>query len=166
MKTSNKSAADLKKQPSTKADLAKLETVLRKDMSEMGTGLRKDMTQMEANIRKDMATKKDLKEVKDDVQVLKQDVSVLKTDMGSVKRSIDKLAIQTLKNTEMIGQMVTRDEYRVGQNKIMTALDKLLVMTGRNEQEGVSMTEWVKRLDAQKADKTEVEKIKSHIGMP
>lgn len=162
MKTSNKSAADLKNQPATKADLAKLETVLRKDTA-----------QMEANIRKDMATKQDLKEVKDDVQVLKQDVSVLKqdvsvlkTDMGSVKQSIDKLAIQTLKNTEMIEQLVPRDEYKADQNKIMTALDKLLVMSERNEQERVSMTEWVKRLDAQKADKTEVEKIKSHIGMP
>ncbi|MDP2806598.1 MAG: hypothetical protein Q8O74_00480 [bacterium] len=138
MKTSNKSSADLKNQPATKADLAKLET----------------------GLHKDMATKKDLKAVKDDVHVLKQDVSVLKTDMGSVKQSIAKLAIQTLKNTEMSGQMVTRDEYRVGQNKIMTALDKLLVMTGRNEQERVSMTEWVKRLDDQKADKTEVERLR------
>ena len=148
MKTQNKSIADLHKQPATKADIAKLET-----------GLRKDMVAMETGVRKDMATKKDLNEVK-------QDVSALKTDMGSVKQSIGKLAVQTLKNTEDIEwikeNMVTKNDH----NKVMTALDEVLRIVKKTDIEQTAVNARLERVEREKADKTEVVKIKAHIGMP
>ncbi|MBI4727612.1 hypothetical protein HY768_10425, partial [candidate division TA06 bacterium] len=82
------------------------------------------------------------------------------TDMGSVKQSIGKLAIQTLKNTEDIEwikeNMVTKNDH----NKVMTALDEVLHIVRRGDDERVVMNARLDRLDAQKADKTEVERLR------
>ncbi|MBI4726541.1 hypothetical protein HY768_04850, partial [candidate division TA06 bacterium] len=82
------------------------------------------------------------------------------TDMGSVKQSIGKLAIQTLKNTEDIEwikeNMVTKNDH----NKVMTALDEVLHIVRRSDEERVVMNARLDRLDAQKADKTEVERLR------
>lgn len=150
---------DMATKAGVKADIAALGTSLRKDMATK-KGVKADLAAMEISLRKDMATKQDLQEVNADVQILKQDNVSLKAAVAKNQVSIDKLAIQTLKNTGDIEWMKENMATKADHNRVMTALDKVLTEVMINRDERIASTEWLKRLDNEKADKKEVERLR------
>ena len=131
--------------PATKEDVEKLsmkleatreELLARMAPKEELQALREETKEELQAIREEMATKEEL-------QVIREEMAT-KKELGKLQDSVNRLAIKVAQNSE---RMVTKDEFRSSQDQMFTALDQILGIVKRNDEERLFTVEWLKRHD-------------------
>jgi len=81
-------------------------------------------------------------------------------------RRLDKLTAAVLKNRELIGQMVSRDEFNKRMDELVTGQDKMMLILTRLDQERVATNARLDRVEKDvEKNKVEIRKIKAKLGM-
>ena len=79
---------------------------------------------------------------------------------------IDKVAIQVVKNSEAISNMVTRDEFNEFREEMVSGQEKMITILTRLDQERIFTTEWIKRIETDvDKNKKEIEGIKLRLAI-
>ncbi len=76
-----------------------------------------------------------------------------------LEKTVDKIALEVVKHTEAIKNLVTRDEFDKKMDRVLDGQDKMTVILQRLDQERVFTIERIRHLEE------EVNKIKSHLAL-
>lgn len=114
--------------PATKEDVEKLSTKLEATREELldRMATKEELRAVEERLTARMATKKEL---------------------DKVQNSLNSLGFQVAQNSERLDQMVTKDEFSSSQDRVFTALDRILGIVKRLDEERIFEVEWLKRHD-------------------
>lgn len=77
-----------------------------------------------------------------------------------LERVVDKIALEVVKHTEAIKNLVTLDEFDKKMDLVLDGQDKMMVILQRLDQERLFTFERVRRIEE------EVAKIKAHLSIP
>lgn len=77
-----------------------------------------------------------------------------------LERVVDKIALEVVKHTEAIKNLVIRDEFDKKMDRVLDGQDKMMVILQRLDQERLFTFERVRRIEE------EVAKIKAHLSIP
>lgn len=76
-----------------------------------------------------------------------------------LERTVDKIALEVVKHTEVIKGLVTKEEFVEFKNENFTRLDNMMTILQRLDQERIFTIERIRHLEE------EVEKIKAHLAL-
>ena len=76
-----------------------------------------------------------------------------------MEKTVDKIAVEVVKNTEAIKNLVTKEELGDFKNESFTRLDKMITILSRLDQERVFTVERIRYLEE------EIDKIKTHLAL-
>ena len=134
--------------------------------------------------RDEPATKKDLDQVKQeltdkiDANGKKIDANGKKIDANSAKidangrkidansAKIDRLTVYAIENRERLDKMLTEEKFKVYFSELMNNIDGLAKIVSRGEQERITATAWIRRVEGDvETNKSEIKKIKTKLAM-
>ena len=106
--------------------------------------------------KKEVATKKDLERVE----------RTLGEKIEENGRKLDKLLIQVIKNSEVINEMVTKEEFNQFRHDVLSGQDKMMTILTRLDQERIFTTEWIRRIEGDvERNKGEIKRIKERLAI-
>lgn len=76
-----------------------------------------------------------------------------------LEKTVDKIALEVVKHTEAIKNLVTRDEFDKKMDRVLDGQDKMTVILQRLDQERIFTIERIRHLEE------EVDKIKAHLAL-
>ncbi|MEA1871634.1 MAG: hypothetical protein U9N00_05530, partial [Candidatus Bipolaricaulota bacterium] len=79
---------------------------------------------------------------------------------------IDRLIRRALENSERLDKMLTEEKFKVYFNEIMNSIDGLAKVVSRGEQERITATARIRRVEGDvETNKSEIKKIKTKLAM-
>ena len=88
----------------------------------------------------------------------------------SLEKKVDKITVEVVKHTEVIKNLVTRDEFNEKMGKVLESQDKMMVILQRLDQERIFTIERIRHLEEDVNPvrcllSNGVNKIKAHLAL-